>query len=173
MSPAGRPRTGAAAVATLLLLGSVGCAAGQAPSAAPAATYSGGGVTVTLRLATGEDGRRLLDATFVPEQPGFHLYSVDLPAGGIDGLGLPTRLTVRGGLAADGTARADRPLRTVSPLELGVQLPVYPDGPVTVTLPVRRTGTGPSEAVVSFGACSEQRCLIPVTDQVIPLRTTD
>ncbi|WP_033355629.1 protein-disulfide reductase DsbD family protein [Kitasatospora aureofaciens] len=168
MSPAGRSRAGSA-VATLLLLGAAGCAADPAPAAGPAAGYSGGGVTVAVRLEAEEGGRQLLSATFTPEQAGFHLYSVDLPAGGVDGLGLPTRLTVRGGLAADGVARADRPLRTVSPLGLGVELPVYPDGAVTVTLPVRRSDGGPAEAVVSFGACSEQRCLIPVTDQVIPL----
>ncbi|MFJ7250542.1 hypothetical protein ACIQWA_38685 [Kitasatospora sp. NPDC098652] len=159
------------AVAALLLLGAAGCAADPAPADAPAATYRGGGVTVALRLAPGEDGRLFLAATFTPDEAGFHLYSVDLPADGIDGLGLPTRLSVRGGLAADGAVRADRPLRTVSPLGLGVQLPVYPDGAVTVALPVRRTATGPSEAVVSFGACSEQRCLIPVTEQVVPLGT--
>ncbi|MQS16496.1 hypothetical protein F7Q99_30960 [Streptomyces kaniharaensis] len=170
MSPAGRPRAGSAAAA-VLLLGAAGCSANPAPTAAAAATYSGGGVTVTLRLAAGEDGRQLLNATFTPEQAGFHLYSVDLPAGGVDGLGLPTRLTVRGGLTADGATRADRPLRTVSPLGLGVELPVYPDGAVTISLPVRRADAGPTEAVVSFGACSEQRCMVPVTDQVIPLGT--
>ncbi|MFD9685096.1 hypothetical protein ACFWXO_04970 [Kitasatospora sp. NPDC059088] len=162
-------RRAAGAVAALLVLGAAGCAADPAPAAAPIASYRGGGVTVSLRLAPGDDGHLVLAATFTPDEAGFHLYSVDLPADGIDGLGLPTRLAVRGGLTPDGAVRADRPLRTVSPLDLGVQLPVYPDGAVTVALPARRTATGPSEAVVSFGACSEQRCLIPVTDQVVPL----
>ncbi|MER7673274.1 hypothetical protein ABTY61_33105 [Kitasatospora sp. NPDC096128] len=168
MTPA---RRALGAIAALLVLGPAGCAADPAPAADRAATYRGGGVTVAVRLSTADDGRRQLSATFTPDEAGFHLYSVDLPAEGIDGLGLPTRLAVRGGLIPDGTARADRPLRTVSPLGLGVDLPVYPDGAVTVTLPVRRAATGPSEAVVSFGACSEQRCLIPVTDQAVPLGT--
>jgi len=154
-----------------LLLVPTGCAAPSEPAAGPATAtgFADGGVTVTVRLDRAGDGRRLVRATFTPQQAGFHLYSVNLPAGGIDGLGLPTRLAVRGGLTADGTPQADRPLRTVSPSGLGVDLPVYPDGAVTVTLPVRQAGPGQAEAVVSYGACSEQRCLMPVTDRTIPL----
>ncbi|MEV6209932.1 hypothetical protein [Kitasatospora sp. NPDC051914] len=87
----------------------------------------------------------------------------------MSGLGIPTRLGLRGSLAAAGTPKADRPLRTVSPSGLGVALPVYPDGPVTLTVPVRSTGTGRAGAVISCGACSAQRCLVPVTDQPVPL----
>jgi hypothetical protein len=50
-----------------------------------------------------------------------------------------------------------------------VKLPVYPDGAVTVTLPLRRAGdAGPTEAVVTFGACSEQRCTSPSSTRASP-----
>ncbi|MFJ1707234.1 hypothetical protein [Kitasatospora sp. NPDC088346] len=159
-------RRHAGAAATLLLT-VAGCA-GQSPAAAPpAAGFEGNGVSVAVRLDREAGGAERLRVTFRPQEAGFHLYSVDLPAGGVSGLGIPTRLAVRGGLAADGTPVADRPLRTVSPAGLDVELPVYPDGPVTLTLPVHRTGEARAEAVVSYGACSEGRCLIPVFDRPI------
>lgn len=40
-----------------------------------------------------------------------------------------------------------------------------PDGPVTVRMAVRIDGSGPVDVVVSYGACSPSRCLIPVTDK--------
>ncbi|MFG2004139.1 hypothetical protein ACGFNU_33765 [Spirillospora sp. NPDC048911] len=51
----------------------------------------------------------------------------------------------------------------------GVRLPVYPDGPVTISLPVRRVGTV-GEVIVSYGACSKTTCLAPVTDHVTKIR---
>ncbi|MFD9127318.1 hypothetical protein [Kitasatospora sp. NPDC059571] len=161
------PRRAAVLAAVLAL--PLGCAAPSGAEPAATARYSGGGVTVELRLDAAGAAARQLRATFTPQEPGFHLYSLDLPDGGVGGLGIPTRLAVRGVLAADGAPTADRPLRTVSPTALGVLLPVYPDGPVTITLPVRSTGPGQAEAVLSYGACSEQRCLVPVTAQAVAL----
>ncbi|WP_267882306.1 hypothetical protein [Streptomyces sp. NRRL B-24484] len=40
---------------------------------------------------------------------------------------------------------------------------------MTLTVPVRGAGTGPAGAVFSYGACSAQRCLVPVVRQVVPL----
>jgi hypothetical protein len=48
---------------------------------------------------------------------------------------------------------------------LGVRLPTYPDGPVTVSLPVRRIGPT-ADIVVSYAACSSGTCLAPVTGHV-------
>ncbi|MFC8719857.1 hypothetical protein [Kitasatospora sp. NPDC057198] len=165
-----RPRTRpwsvlGAAAATALLLG--GC--GTDRPAEPTAHTTANGVTVTATLVSTSGGRREVRATFSPEQAGFHLYSIDLPPQGIDGLGIPTRLSVRGDLTADGTPATDREIRQLRPTGLEVELPVYPDGPVTFTLPVRQTGSHRAEVVVSYGACSETRCLVPVTDEVIPL----
>ena len=143
-----------------LLLGAAvlaGCARSQAQQVP---TFTENGVTVSITVSAGT-----VRAVYRPTRPGFHIYSVDLPARGVAGLGAPTRLRVRGGLVANGRPTADKPVRSLDLPALGVRLPVYPDGPVTVSLPVRRTGRT-AEIVVSYGACSEGTCLAPVTDHV-------
>ncbi|WP_200213545.1 protein-disulfide reductase DsbD domain-containing protein [Micromonospora coerulea] len=127
-----------------------------------------GGVSVEATLTDGPNGARLR-ATFRPQRPGFHLYSTDLPPYGVQGLGIPTVVAVRGSLDAIGAPTADKPVSELRIEELGVTLPVYPDGPVTVTLPVRSTGDGPAEVVVTYGACSASTCLPPVREQTIAL----
>ncbi|MCX5400385.1 hypothetical protein [Streptomyces sp. NBC_00102] len=164
----------AGAAAASLLLG--GCGAGEAP--APTAHATENGVTVTVTLLPGDGrGEQRLRATFAPRQPGFHVYGIDLPDGGAAGAGIPTRLSVEGGLAAAGQPTADREVVLLRPAGLTAALPVYPDGPVTFTLPVRRTPSRSAprgalrgaDVVVSYGACGESRCLIPVRDKRIHL----
>ncbi|GAA4509447.1 hypothetical protein GCM10023191_070610 [Actinoallomurus oryzae] len=135
-----------------------GCVHSQARPVTARFTESGVEVTITV---TAEAVR----AAYRPTRAGFHVYSVDLPEGGVRGLGIPTRLSVRGGLTATGRATADKPVRPLDLPSLGVTLRVYPDGPVTVLLPVRRTGRT-ADIVVSYGACSSGTCLAPVTDHV-------
>lgn len=53
--------------------------------------------------------------------------------------------------------------------ELHVNLPVYPDGPVTVTVPVRKTRDGRAEVIVTYAACSATTCLPPVRNRLITL----
>lgn len=106
-----------------------------------------------------------VEAVFRPTRAGFHVYSVGLPFGGVDGLGIPPRLGVRSGLTATGRPTADRAARMLALPALKVSLPVYPDGPVTLSFPVRRTGSA-AEVVVSYGACSSGTCLAPVADRV-------
>lgn len=125
------------------------------------------GVEVTVTLA-GTPAAATAVATFLPQQAGFHVYSIDLPDGGIDGLGIPTRLAAGTDLHATGRATTDAPVRSLRLAGLDADLPVYPDGPVTVVLPVSRTGPHPS-VLVSYGSCSATRCLIPVRDAPIPL----
>lgn len=140
-----------------------GCAHQHAPLAT--ADFTDSGVEVTINVSKSE-----VKVTYRPTQPGFHIYSIDLPPGGIDGLGIPTRLGVRGGLTATGHATADKPIRLLNLPTLGVKLPVYPDGPVAVSIPVQRTGRT-ADIVVSYGACSNSTCLTPVTDHItrVPL----
>lgn len=145
-----------------------GCGAGQ--PAAPTAHVTANGVTVKVTLLPASDGHREIRATFSPQQAGFHLYSIDLPPQGVDGLGVPTRLSVAGDLTAVGKPTTNLPIRLLRPAGLSAELPVYPNGPVTFTLPVRRTGSHQADVIVSYGACSETRCLVPVTNKVIHLR---
>ncbi|MCO5968962.1 hypothetical protein [Actinoallomurus soli] len=157
-----RGRLPAVCAAASLLL--TGC--GHAPARTTTVRFASSGVEVTLAVS-----RTTVRGVYRPTRAGFHLYSIGLPQGGIDGLGVPTSLRVRGGLVATGTATANETPRTLSLPALGVRLPVYPDGPVTVTLPVRRTGRT-ADVVVSYGACSAVTCLAPVIDHrtVIRLR---
>lgn len=154
----------AVVVALAVVLG--GCGVGRAHRESTA-RFAANGVLVTVVLAAAADDRRELRATFTPQQPGFHVYSVDLPTGGVAGLGIPTRVAVTGDLTAVGQPTANAATRIIRPAGLGVDLPVYPDGPVTITLAVRQTGARHAEVVVSYGACGESRCLMPVIDRAI------
>ena len=155
---------GSTALAVLAL---GGCGTSHTPASAAHATADG--VTVTVTLLPPSHGRRELQATFSPQRPGFHIYSIDLPDHGIDGLGIPTRLSVRGSLTAAGRPTANRTTLLLQPAGPATDLPVYPDGPVTFTLPVRQTNAHQADVIVSYGACSAHTCLIPVSDEVIHL----
>jgi hypothetical protein len=128
--------------------------------------FSDQGVTVEMRLS--EDGDRLL-TTFTPQRPGFHLYSVGLPAGGIDGLGRPTRVDVGGALRSRGPLVAEAPVRMLPVRGADRAFPVYPDGPVTTELPVAVAEHGDAEVVVSYAACSSQECMLPVTGHPVEI----
>ncbi|WP_377273440.1 hypothetical protein [Peterkaempfera sp. SMS 1(5)a] len=146
-----------------------GCGADRPPQPTANFDANGVGITVVLKEQSGSD--EMMDVTFTPQRSLFHLYSIDLPEGGVDGLGVPTTVTVRGALQATGAPSANVPVRELRFDALDVSLPVYPDGPVTVSVPVRRTGSSRDAAVVvSYGACSRTQCLPPVTDHTIPLR---
>lgn len=155
---------GTAALAVWCLHTSSG-ASGHAPAGRITASVVRGGVQVTVVVSADK-----VAVTYRPQWPGFHLYSITLPKEGIDGLGVPTQLTVQGGLRAAGPPTSDQPVRMLELQGLDVRLPVYPDGPVTITLPVTRTGSPTAQIVVSYGACSTRTCLVPVTALVIPIQ---
>ena len=159
----------AAAVTVALLAGGCARPAVSRPSADQSGRLNDGGVAVVAVLAAGPDGTGHVRVTFSPQKPGYHLYSIHLPPGGVSGLGIPTVVSVRDGLRTTGSPTADRPVIEVQIAELNVDLPVYPDGPVIVTVPVRRTGNGRAEVVVTYGACSVTTCLPPVRNRPIIL----
>lgn len=160
-----------AAAAALLAAGCAGTGTRQASRAeGPSGLLIDGGVAVTAVLGTGPDGTGQVRVTFTPDRSGYHLYSASLPPGGVSGLGTPTSVTAAGALRAAGRASASEPVRDLRLPELGVTLPVYPDGPVTITLPVRRAGPGRPAVAVTYGACSTATCLPPVRSRVISLR---
>jgi hypothetical protein len=157
-------RRGFAATCAAVLAATAGCGP-HPPAGDLTGEYREAGVTVKL-LLHGDS----LTATYSPDQAGFHLYSAALPPGGVDGLGRPTVLAPGQGLTATGPAVADREPITLHEVDLGVDLPVYPDGPVTLTLPVVVSGA-PFEAVIGYAACSPTQCLFPVTDKTVTLHT--
>ena len=157
------------AVAVAFLATGCGRPGASQPSADLSGRLDDGGVTVVAVLTVEPDGTGHVQATFSPQRPGFHLYSIDLPSGGVNGLGIPTIVSVRGDLRVTGDPTADMPVSNLRIEELDVDLPVYPDGPVTVTVPVRRTGNERAEVVVTYGACSLTACLPPIRDRPITL----
>ena len=159
----------AVAVGVAFLAG--GCAryGASPPSADPSGRLNDGGVSVVAVLIAGPAGTGRVQVTFSPRKPGYHLYSIDLPPDGVNGLGIATIVSVRGGLRLAGSPTADKPVSTLEIEELHVDLPVYPDGPVTVTVPVRRTGDGRAQVIVTYAACSATTCLPPVRNRLITL----
>jgi hypothetical protein len=131
--------------------------------------FSESGVTVAMHLS--DDGSKLL-TTFTPQRPGFHLYSVALPAEGIDGLGRPTRVEVAGSLRSRGPLIAESPVRMLPMQGADATFPVYPDGPVTTELPVALDPQGGAKVLVSYAACSPQECLMPVSAHPVELTAT-
>ncbi|MFJ5548118.1 hypothetical protein [Streptomyces sp. NPDC093225] len=167
---------GAGLLSTAVLLSVASCTGGDDGRAAdvPTASFSENGVAVTLRV-TGWDGAHgTLTADFVPQEKGFHLYSVDLPAQGVDGIGRPTALAVHGTVRPHGRLTADVPVRKIHSPGTDALLPVYPDGPVTTTLPLTADGSGAGYVSVGYALCNAtEGCLIPVQDHRVPLAVTD
>lgn len=147
-------------VLALLALLLTGCGPDPDPVTA---RFTAGDVDVAITVEAD-----LVKVTFRPTRPGFHLYSLNLPPGD---LGIPTRVNVRAGLEPTGPPVANAKERSLDLPVLGVRLPVYPDGPVAITLPARRVGRT-AEIVVSYGACSRNVCLQPVIDRVTTLPLT-
>lgn len=117
-------------------------------------------------IAAVEDAAAVV--TFTPARPDLHLYAMELAAERTAGLGVATKVTVGGSLAPTAAPSADQPVRELRLAALGVTVPVYPEGPVTVRVPVRR-GEGAASLTVSYAACSATECFAPVQDREIPL----
>ncbi|MET7981672.1 hypothetical protein [Streptomyces sp. NPDC005281] len=148
-----------------------GCAGtGTSDATVDAAPFSAGGVAVSVRIESRDDGLRVL-AELRPQQAGFHLYSLDLPDGGVDGIGIPTRIRVEGALRPASLATTDAKRRMLRPAGLDVRLPVYEDGRVVLELPVRRVeGADRARVFLTYGACSERAgCLPPVRGRAVSL----
>ncbi|GAA2748805.1 hypothetical protein [Kitasatospora cinereorecta] len=175
MSLLRRPAT--ALLAAALAVPAAGCsAAGAAGAPGPAysARFDDSGVTVTLTVRDWHDGAGSLDLTFAPDDEGFHLYSTDLPTGGVDGVGRPTTAHVAGALAATAPLTVHAQLRQLTLDGVNGAVPVYPDGPITATLPLRADGPGPATIHLGYAACSQtQGCLLPVDDHPVSLTVTD
>lgn len=135
-------------------------------SIARLSSFAEHGVAVDVALERDSLGQTYLAGTFVPQTPNTHLYSTDLPADGLDGIGRPTRLSIASSerLTATGPIVANRPVLADRIELLDTTLPIYPNGPVTLRIPVRLTnagGTRSATIVVSYMACSDKGCLPP------------
>ena len=134
-------------------------------------TFTKNSVSVSIYLSTTQDGQEALIASFVP-QAGLHLYSKDIPRGGVEGLGRPTllELTQNSQMKAVGTLLESVPAQV--PDFEPKDLLVYPAGSVTLTLPITlqsNAGQPNDEVSVTYMACSDVGCKAPVVGQVIIL----
>jgi hypothetical protein len=153
-------------IALVITLG-IAVLAPPGPSAGPAATFTASRVQVSVRVS-GDGDRRVVEAVFAPDAPDLHLYGPDLPPGGVDGAGRPTRLTVVGGgwsATGGGTPSVDpTPYPTMLP---GFSAPfsILPPGAVTVRLPIAPNGDdrGVVRVSLTYMACTaDGRCFAPV-----------
>ncbi|MFJ5829164.1 hypothetical protein [Streptomyces sp. NPDC093089] len=170
---AARTRRAWAAAALLAAVPLTGCGQESAPSHAAAVTeFNENGVTVRLSVADWKSDAGTLVATFTPDEAGFHLYSTALPAEGMEGVGRPTGVRPVGSVAAAGEMTVDKPVKSITVPGVRAAVPVYPDGPVTVTLPIRATAPGEAKVLIGYASCSStEGCTIPVADRAVSLST--
>lgn len=136
-------------------------------------TFSQNSVEVVVKLQRAVDGQISLTATFTPVEPGFHLYSKDIPRYGVNGLGRPTLLELGGNskMQALGALIESVGAGISSADPSGVL--IYPDGPVTLTLPVHLppgNTWAADEISLTYMACSAGGCKAPVQGQTVPVK---
>jgi hypothetical protein len=141
-------------------------------SALNLAAFSENSVDVSIALRRDAFGQILLTATFTPP-PDHHLYSKDIPRNGVDGLGRPTlfELASNSKIQIIGQLVESVPA-TIEQFE-GLQLPVYPIGAVTLSLPILLPPGAEwvdETVVVTFMACGDNGCKPPVMGKVIAIR---
>ncbi len=147
-----------------LLVSFLCCLAGLASAAEGVLVKNGVSVAISLERtgSSPETTEATLVGVFTPDpqhaEP-LHLYGLTLPAGGP---GIATRLAV----PADSLLRVRGPLTAEPEPQDLAGLSVFPDGPVTLRLPVQLpNGDGMPVAVtvlVDYLACTHDSCLIPV-----------
>jgi len=101
--------------------------------------FTENGVHVDIALEQDANGRFLLASTYTPIDAHVHLYSTDLPRAGLNGAGRPTllELPAQSGVHLIGQLTADKPVILDQFPTLNTAFPIYPDGPVTLRLPIR------------------------------------
>lgn len=138
-------------------------------------SFTENGVRVEITLEQDANGRWLVASTYTPIDAHVHLYSTDLPRAGLNGAGRPTLLELPpqtsvypiGQLTVDKSVVLD-PFPT-----LNTAFPIYPDGPVTLRLPIEieTHDTRLDMTVkVTYMACSSTGfCLPPVENKPVKL----
>ncbi|MET7391382.1 hypothetical protein ACFYPT_40635 [Streptomyces sp. NPDC005529] len=161
-----------AVVATAALTSCAATGKDAPPSPPPSVTFAENGVTVNLTVIKWKAHNGTVQVKFTPDKAGFHLYSTALPAGGIEGVGRPTAVSFDGGLTASKRPTASEAVRTIHVPGVTGAVPVYPDGPVTLTVPVHAS-TGKASALVSYASCSiTEGCSLPVKNHPVAIHIT-
>lgn len=136
--------------------------------------FTQNGVVVKFSLQEDAEKQQYLSALFSPVESGYYLYGAELPEEGIKGLGVPTgfKILESNGLKTEGVVFADQASQNLEVTFLGIQLPVYEVGPVTLRMPVEVETKGANlEMEVSYMACRKEdgTCLPPVRKKTLTL----
>lgn len=140
------------------------------------AESSTNGVRVVVCMESDSQGQLLLRATFTPTENGLHVYSKDLDPKATGGVGIPTRLELLPHASVRGAGQlfADIPPQSHRVKELDISVDTYPEGPVTLRLPIQFIGTATNVAAqvaVSYMACkTDGVCLPPVERQILDVQ---
>lgn len=128
-------------------------------------------VEVIISMQRDENDQFSMVATFQPLEPDMHLYSKDIPETGIDGLGRPTSLKLSEDSAFQALGQAEESVNAQVPDSEPFELLVYPDGPVTLRLPVQWIDHKAfTETIfVSYMACDQRGCRAPVLNKAIEI----
>jgi hypothetical protein len=134
--------------------------------------FSKSGVRVVVYTESDPKGQLLLRATFTPTDRGFHVYSKDLDTKATGGVGMPTRFE----LLPHPSIKAAGPLFTNIATERHHDINIYPDGPVSLRLPIQFLGAATNiaaQVTVSYMACkTDGVCLRSVERQILDVQLT-
>jgi len=134
------------------------------------AEFTENGVRVVVLMESDSQGQPLLRATFTPTDQGFHLYSKDLDPNVTGGLGRPTRLE----LLEHMPIRAAGPLFADHTPVSHQSLDIYPDGPISLRLPVQFISADTNisaQVAISYMACkTDGFCLRPVERRILDIQ---
>ena len=148
------------------------CSSDQQNKSRLLASFKEHDVEVSIQLRQQSDGRYFLEATFTPPQ-GYHLYSKDIPATGVDGLGRPTLLELTPNSRMISTGVLIESEKSQPPDFEPKELSVYPSGPVTLSLPIKLPAGDrwvDDELAVTYMACSAGTCKPPIENRIVPVR---
>jgi hypothetical protein len=136
------------------------------------ASFSENGVSVTIFLEQDASGQAILAATFSPLEAGYHLYSMNLPPEGVNGIGRPTLLELIPGSQIQAKGELTTDILEII-LEGAEGLMVYPEGPVTLRMAILLPGGNEwvdENISVTYMACSSISCRPPVIDKLTAIR---
>jgi hypothetical protein len=143
----------------------------QKKESIPLATSAENGVEVTISMQRNESDQLFLSATFTPQDPSLHLYSKDIPKTGVEGLGRPALLEIPNDSTIKVLGDLTESVHAQSSDSGPQELLVYPEGSITLSLPVKlldpnvRTET----VYVTYMACNQQGCRPPVEHKAIKI----
>ncbi|MBN2388295.1 MAG: hypothetical protein JXB85_14860 [Anaerolineales bacterium] len=158
-----------------LLLLSLPAACAAPPDLGPGsslslASFAENGVQVEITLEVDAHRAAWLAATYTPLESGWHVYAMDtLP----EGAGRPTLLELPPGArlqALGGLSASQAPIPLVDSED---DLWIYPDGPVTLRLPValpEGSAWVEDQVSVTYMACNGRTCRQPVMGRLVSVR---